>query len=111
MCCTGMMPDELWGEQLRVGPNYVHIMGTKREARDRKVPRICTPTMPLLRQRTTFHHAVTKATNGTVRPYDARRHLLHSTEEDRTTRSRRQVYAVHSLKDGRHRRHRPEGGC
>jgi len=66
MCCTGMMPDELWGEKWQVGPNYIHIMGTKREARDRKVPRIFTTTMPLLKQPTTFNHALTKATNPTV---------------------------------------------
>ena len=99
MCCTGMMPDELWGEQWRVGPNYIHIMGTKREARDRKVPRICTPTMPLLRQPTTFNHALTKATNGTVQPYDARRTFLHWMEEARITRTRRKIYTGHSVKD------------
>ena len=99
MCCTGMMPDELWGEQWRVGPNYIHIMGTKQEARDRKVPRICTPTMPLLRQPTTFNHALTKATNGTVQPYDARRTFLHWMEEARITRTRRKIYAGHSVKD------------
>ena len=99
MCTSGMMPDELWGRKWRVGPNYIHIMGTKREARDRKVPRICTPTMPLLKQSTTFNHALTKATSGTVQPYDARRTFLHWMEEARITRTRRKMYAGHSVKD------------
>ena len=99
MCCTGMMPDELWGGKWKVGPNYIHIMGTKREARDRKVPRIFTPVKPLLSQATTFNHALTKATGGTVQPYDARRTFSHWLEEAAITRTRIKMYMGHAAKD------------
>lgn len=99
MCCTGMMPDELWGEKWRVGPNYIHVMGTKREARDRKVPRIFTPVKPPVRQPTTFNHALTRATNGKVQPYDARRTYAHWLEEAGVTRTRTKLYMGHAARD------------
>ena len=99
MCCTGMMPDELWAGKWKVGPNYIHIMGTKREARDRKVPRIFTPVKPLVRQPTTFSHALTRATDGTVQPYDARRTFSHWLEEAAITRTRIKMYMGHAAKD------------
>ena len=55
--------------------------------------------MPLLRQPTTFNHALTKATNGTVQPYDARRTFGHWLEEAAITRTRIKLYMGHAAKD------------
>ncbi len=98
MCCTGLMPDELWGGKWRVGPNYIHITGTKREARDRKVPRICTPSKPKVKHPASFNAALTRATNGTVQPYDGRRTFSHWLEEARIQKTRRSMYMGHAAK-------------
>ena len=55
---TGMMPDELWGRKWKDGGNYVHVLGTKRTGRDRKVPRLCTPTVPLHKNATSFNRVL-----------------------------------------------------
>ena len=99
MCCTGMMPDELWGRKWKDGPNYIHILGTKRTGRDRKVPRLCTPKEPLFEHPTAFSRALKAATNGSVQPYDARRTFMFWMEEAGIQRTRRKMYHGHATKD------------
>ena len=99
MCCTGMMPDEYWGMKWKVGTNYVHIMGTKTDSRNRKVPRIYTPRHPTPQSPSGFAKALLKASGGAVTPYDGRRTFLHWLEEARVTRARRKLYAGHSAQD------------
>ncbi|MCZ6918824.1 MAG: hypothetical protein O7I93_18765, partial [Gemmatimonadetes bacterium] len=99
MCCTGMMPDELWGAKWKVGPNCIAIMGTKRADRKRKVPRIWTPTRPTPETPGGFAKALVKATGGAVVPYDGRRTFMHWMEEAGITRTRRKLYMGHRAKD------------
>ncbi len=99
MCCTGMMPDEYWGLKWRVGPNYVRILGTKREARKRDVPLICAPVVPSTKTSSGFAQALRKVTGGDVQPYDGRRTFMHWMEEAGITRTRRRMYMGHAVKD------------
>ena len=99
MCTTGMMPDELWGRKWRVGPNYVRILGTKRDARRRDVPLVYAPSVPSTETPNGFAQALRKATGGDVAPYDARRTYIHWLEEAGVTRTRRKLYAGHAAGD------------
>lgn len=71
MCCTGLMPDELFGNKWTVEDGRLHIAGTKRDARDRYVPLLAEPFTPTLTQNG-FNSAMKRAKLG-VTPYDARR--------------------------------------
>ena len=99
MCCTGMMPDEYWGRKWRVGPNYIRILGTKRDARKRDVPLICAPVVPTTKTPSGFAQALRKVTGGDVQPYDGRRTFMHWMEEAGITRTRRRMYIGHAVKD------------
>ena len=99
MCCTGMMPDEYWGRKWRVGPNYVRILGTKRDARKRDVPLVCAPVVPSTKTSSGFAQALRKVTGGDVQPYDGRRTFMHWMEEAGITRTRRRMYMGHAVKD------------
>ena len=99
MCCTGMGPDEYWSLKWRVGPNYVRILGTKREARKRDVPLVFAPARPDTKTGWSFAQALRKLTNGDVQPYDARRTFIHWMEEAGVTRIRRKMYAGHRTGD------------
>ena len=99
MCCSGMMPDEYWGGKWKVGSNFIHIMGTKTDSRNRKVPRICTPQQPTPQSASGFAKALLKASGGSAKPYDARRTFSHWLEEARVTRTRIKLYMGHTAKD------------
>ena len=103
MCTTGMMPDELWGGKWKVGPNYVHVMGTKTQARtaarSRKVPRIWTPTRPTPETPGGFAKALVKASGGAVTPYDGRRTFAYWMEEAGIGRTRLEMYMGHSARN------------
>ncbi|MCH8873807.1 hypothetical protein IH824_13725 [candidate division KSB1 bacterium] len=99
MCCTGMGPDEYWSLKWRVGPNYVRILGTKRDARKRDVPLVCAPVVPITKTSSGFAQALRKVTGGDVQPYDGRRTFMHWMEEAGITRTRRRMYMGHAVKD------------
>ena len=57
----------------------MHILGTKRDSRDRRVPVLFTPTIPSPATAIGFAQALRKVTD--VEPYDARRTYAHWLEE------------------------------
>jgi hypothetical protein len=96
MCCTGMGWGELNGKWYAES-DRVHIMGTKREGRDRMVPRIGTPEKPL-RGYKAFRTAL-EDVDETLVPYDGRRTFAHWLEEAGVPRTRRRIYLGHKVKD------------
>lgn len=71
MASTGMGPGEYWGEW-EATPAYVHIHGTKRKARDRKVPYLNGFTLQPNVSRQVFEDRLVKA-GAPFKPYDLRR--------------------------------------
>ena len=96
MCCTGMGWRELTG-QWYAESDRVHILGTKRESRNRIVPRLGSPEKPL-RGYKAFREALTGA-DETLVPYDGRRTFAHWLEESGIPRTRRRIYLGHAVKD------------
>ncbi len=60
MCGTGMGPDEFFGGRWRLEDCRLHVLGTKREARDRYVPLITT-IAPALLTREQFQRALQRS--------------------------------------------------
>lgn len=96
MCCTGMGWGELTGRWY-VEDDRVHIVGTKRESRDRMVPRIGAPEKPL-RAYKAFRVALQSAAPDLV-PYDGRRTFAHWLEMAGVPRTRRRLYLGHKVAD------------
>ncbi len=71
LCCHGLMPDEFFQGKWRIEDGRLHILGTKRFARNRLVPLLAEMFTPQLAQNG-FASAMRRAKLG-VMPYDARR--------------------------------------
>ena len=94
MYTTGMGPREYDGAW-EVGVDRVAIHGTKRDSRDRIVPRLSNPT-----RRTIGWDQYGNALEPLgLQPYDARRGFSHLMEEAGITRIRRKMYMGHALGD------------
>ncbi len=96
MCCTGMGWSELNGRWYMEG-DRLHIIGTKRAARQRMVPLLGTPEKPL-RGYKAFREALEDVADDLV-PYDGRRTFAHWMEEAGIPRTRRRIYLGHKVKD------------
>jgi hypothetical protein len=94
MCVTGMGPKELWG-QWEVEQDRILIHGTKRESRERVIPRIEIPQRPQY-QYQAFRKALSK--HG-LAPYDGRRTFAKWLEESGVPRTRRRIYLGHKTRD------------
>lgn len=94
MYTTGMGPKEYDGAW-EVGVDRVAIHGTKRDSRDRIVPRVGNPTR---RSMGWDQYGDALAAFG-LQPYDARRGFSHLMEEAGITRIRRKMYMDHALGD------------
>ena len=98
---TGMGPAEYWsrlGGWWRDEGTHVHIAGTKREGRDRNVPRLRPPSPPVAWEGR-FRRLLSEASGGAVQPYDLRRSYAHWMELARIPRTRRRLYMGHGRKD------------
>ena len=112
LCCTGLGPREYWPfprEPLTgrwdVLPDRIVAHGTKREHRDRTIPRITTPVRPMIGYQA-FRRRLTEAGRvlGIERltPYVARRTFAHFLELAREIPdSRCDLYMGHSAKTDR----------
>jgi integrase len=98
MCCTGMGPNEYWDREWEILEDRIVIHGTKREGRSRVAPRITSPVRALILY-PAFRRHLLDATDGTVRPYDARRSFAHWLEEAGIPRTRRRQYLGHGRRD------------
>lgn len=108
MALTGMGPSEYWGVWSVLG-DRVHINGTKRESRDRDIPKIfpcaiyegATLSRPAITF-TSFARAlnIARAASGIeCAPYDLRRTFANWMEQAGILRSRRQQYMGHAAGD------------
>ena len=96
MCCTGMGPDEFFSGKWQLEDGRLHVLGTKRVARDRYVPMIATPERSPLTQEQ-FQRALKRSGLG-VRPYDARRTFAHWCDLARIPEIRRELYLGHAVR-------------
>jgi hypothetical protein len=98
MYLCGMNWKEYVGEW-SIEKNAVHIAGTKREGRDRRVPY----TYRLLRRvrcgYKAFRLQLAKASDGKVLPGDLRRGFAHLLEQSGIPRTRRRLYLGHRVRD------------
>ncbi|MBK7595335.1 MAG: hypothetical protein IPJ11_08815 [Gemmatimonadetes bacterium] len=118
MYCTGMGPEEFWGEWT-IAEAHIHISGTKRKARNRRVPMVEMITPPTMHQRTFLDHFTTVVgSKFDFEPYDARRgfrfllgvariervrikqHMGHEVDGDVTDAYGKSVVADHFAADG-----------
>lgn len=76
LCCTGMLPDERFGEKFRCEDGRLHVLGTKREARDRFVPLLVADIRPTRLTKQQFERAL-RASGLGVRPKDGRDSFAH----------------------------------
>lgn len=97
MCCTGMMPDEYFGEKFERAAVGLHVQGTKRIGRDRLVPAPLTPE-PVALGYWGFRNALRRSGLG-VTPYDARRTFRHLMGLVGLPKARREAYMGHASKD------------
>ena len=96
MCCTGMGPDEFFGGKWRYEDRRLHVLGTKRAARDRYVPVVETiERSPLTQEQ--FQRALKRSGLG-VRPYDARRTFPHWCDRAGVPEIRRELYLGHAVR-------------
>lgn len=73
MAFTGMGPKELYSDGWEYDSEYsIRIHGQKRDARDRRIPRILDPTKPE-RRIDGLREQLKKLTEGKTQPYDLRR--------------------------------------
>jgi hypothetical protein len=108
MALTGTHPEEFWGEWEQA-PTYVHVHGTKREPRDRKIPKLFpTPLWPhpvLKRSTITVKsfgrafRAAAKEAKLTCSPLDMRRSFANWLEAAGIERTRRRMYMGHGGRD------------
>ena len=97
LCCSGMMPDELWGHKWRVEGAGLAVGGTKTAYRRRVVPLIVVPKEPE-RLYKAFRVALQKV-DESLTPYVARRSYGHWLEEAGINPTRRRLYMGHAAKD------------
>ncbi len=101
MATTGMGPAEYWerlGGSWSDEGSHVRVRGTKREGRDRSVPRMRAPTRPVCWEGK-FRELLSEASNGALQPYDLRRTYAHWMELARIPRTRRRLYLGHGKRD------------
>lgn len=101
MALTGMGPAEYWerlGGAWRDEGAHIRIRGTKREGRDRSVPRIREPSRPACWEGL-FRRLLSEASGGALQPYDLRRTFAHWMELARIPRTRRRLYMGHGKRD------------
>lgn len=108
MALTGMHPKEYFGDWDQK-TNYVHVHGTKREGRDRMVPKLYPsklwPHQVLKRPTITKHSferafaAARKAAHLTCTPLDLRRSFANWMESAGVERARRRIYMGHNPGD------------
>lgn len=94
LCLTGMRRGEYWGDWT-LAKDRIVVHGTKRRASDRFVPKL----FEIVRPRLThwgFGQALRRATDGAIRPHDARHTFMHWMELARIPRIRRKLYLGHS---------------
>lgn len=92
-----MGPGELWGKWSEDG-DRVHVLGTKRETRNRLIPNLGELCRPQRRYRA-FQMALAKASHEMVEPYDGRRTFAHWMEMAGIPRTRRRLYMGHAVGD------------
>lgn len=97
LCCSGMMPDELWGNKWKVARAGLVIGGTKTAFRLRTVPLLVTPGVPGRRYQA-FCRALGKVAPG-VTPYVARRTFSLLLEDADIHPTRRRLYMGHRATD------------
>ena len=113
LCCTGMGNKEYWETPWEVEADRILIHGTKRDDRDRIIPRIVTPVRPLCHMRT-FEAALTQAAVALklkgLTIYTGRRTWAHFLELAKIPPSRQDAYMGHSAKGvgGLYRQHEVE---
>jgi integrase len=99
LCCTGMGNKEYWETPWEVEADRILIHGTKREDRDRVIPRIVTPVRPLCHMRTfetALSAAVAEIKLKGVTIYTGRRTWAHWLELAKIPPSRQQAYMGHA---------------
>lgn len=96
MLTTGMHAKECWG-LWSLEAAGVRVFGTKREGRQRRVPRLLTPSAPAMHRRT-FENKLRERGLG-FRPYDLRRSYANWLEAARIPRTRRRLYLGHAAGD------------
>lgn len=101
LCTTGMGRKEYWRTAWEVQPDRILVHGTKREHRDRTIPRLTTPVRPMVAEQR-FAEALARAaaalgmTKLTI--YVARRTYAHFLELAQIIGSRCDAYMGHSPK-------------
>lgn len=106
MATSGMHAEELWG-RWEVGTDRVRVHGTKREARDRDVPRVLDVTWwRALDPRLTpkgfagrLDRACAAGLPFRVTPYDLRRTFANLMEDAGVKRTMRRLYMGHEARD------------
>ena len=96
LCCTGMGPDEYFGDKWRVEDGVLHVLGTKRRGRNRLVPLLVTPEPPMLAY-WGFREALRRSGLG-VAPYDARRTFANWMEQAGLWETHQQAYMGHGAR-------------
>ena len=95
MCTTGMGPKEYWSDGWETLTDRIVIHGRKRDARERFVPKLATPTPPTMG----YKPFLEKVRGFDVLPNDARRTFMHWMEMAGIPRSRRKAYLGHTARD------------
>lgn len=101
MATTGMGPAEYWerlGGWWKDEGSHIRVHGTKREGRDRSVPRVRPPARPVCWEGK-FRDLLAEASRGEIQPYDLRRTFAHWMELARIPRTRRRLYMGHGKRD------------
>lgn len=108
MALTGMHPKEYFGAWDQA-PTYVHVHGTKREGRERMVPKLFPSALwphPVLKRPTITKHsferafaAARQAAKLSCTPLDLRRSFANWMESAGLERTRRRIYRGHGPKD------------
>lgn len=97
MYCTGMGPEEFWGKWT-IADDHIHILGTKREARDRAVPFLEVIARPTMHPRTFLDHfTVVVGGKYDFEPYDARRGFRRLLGDARIETVRIKQYMGHEV--------------
>lgn len=94
LCLTGMRRSEYWG-RWTIADGQIAVHGTKSRAAERVIPL----AFPIIRPRIGhwgFGQVLRKATDGALRPHDARHTCMHWMELARIPRIRRKLYLGHS---------------
>lgn len=98
MATTGMHRKEYWFDGWEVLEDRIHVLGDKRDPRDRYVPLVRVPVPASMHPRT-FENKLRERTNSAIQPYDLRRTYAHWMELASIPRARRKTYMGHSSGD------------